>query len=246
MRKNWTREETIIAFNVYCKIPFKNSSAKHPLVIEMAKIIGRSPAALNMKIGNIGRLDPSLKAKGITGLKNGAKLEEDVWAEFTGNWDALAFESERLIEEFKGNLRRETNELLREGKEIERIVKLRVNQSFFRQMILSGYNKKCCITGISHEKLLIASHIIPWSENKKERLNPTNGLCLNALHDKAFDSGLISVTPKYKILISSQLKGQTENIKYFKNYAGNEINLPDKFLSSKLFLEYHNDVIFLG
>jgi len=246
MRKNWTREETIIAFNVYCKIPFKNSSARHPLVIEMAKIIGRSPAALNMKIGNLGRLDPTLKAKGITGLKNGAKLEEDVWAEFTNNWDALAFESERLIEKFKRDLKRESNELLKTGKETKRLVKVRVNQSFFRQMILSGYSSKCCITGISHEKLLIASHIIPWSENKKERLNPTNGLCLNALHDKAFDSGLISVNPNYKILISNRLKGQTEHVKYFKNFAGKKINLPDKFLPSKQFLEYHNDVIFLG
>lgn len=74
---NWTREETIIAFNVYCKIPFKKSSKTHPLVVKYAKIIGRTPSALNMKIGNIGRLDPDLQRQGITGLTNGATMEKN-------------------------------------------------------------------------------------------------------------------------------------------------------------------------
>ena len=91
----WTREETIIAFNAYCKIPFKSSRKTHPLVVRYARIIGRSPSALNMKIGNIGRLDPDLKSQGITGLKHGAKEEETVWEEFYGNPEHLAYESER-------------------------------------------------------------------------------------------------------------------------------------------------------
>jgi hypothetical protein len=63
---NWTKEETIVAFNVYCKIPFKSSSKNHPIVIQYANVLGRSPSALNMKIGNFGRLDPELKKQGIT------------------------------------------------------------------------------------------------------------------------------------------------------------------------------------
>lgn len=96
----WTREETIIAFNLYCKIPFKSSSKTHPLVVKYAHIIGRSPSALNMKIGNIGRLDPDLKSQGITGLVHGAKLELEVWSEFYNNPERLAYESERLIAQF--------------------------------------------------------------------------------------------------------------------------------------------------
>ena len=34
MNNNWTREATIIAFNVYCKIPFKCSKKTHPLVVK--------------------------------------------------------------------------------------------------------------------------------------------------------------------------------------------------------------------
>ncbi len=97
MERNWTREETIIAFNVYCKIPFKESSKTNPTVIQYAHLLGRSPSALNMKIGNLGRLDPSLKAQGITGLVHGAKIEQEVWDEFYANPDKLAYESECLI-----------------------------------------------------------------------------------------------------------------------------------------------------
>lgn len=98
--KPWNREETIIAFNAYCKIPFKDCSKMHPLVIEYAKLIGRSPSALNMKIGNIGRLDPDLRAKGVTGLAHGAKLEQDIWDEFYDDPERLSYESEKLIAKF--------------------------------------------------------------------------------------------------------------------------------------------------
>ena len=64
-KNTWSREETIIAFNVYCKIPFEKSSKTHPLIVKYANLLGRTPSALNMKIGNIGRLDPELKSRGI-------------------------------------------------------------------------------------------------------------------------------------------------------------------------------------
>ena len=84
-KNNWTKEETIIAYNVYCKVPFKSSSKSNPTIIKYANIIGRSPSALNMKVGNFGRLDPELKQQGIVGLAHGSKPEEEVWAEFNGN-----------------------------------------------------------------------------------------------------------------------------------------------------------------
>lgn len=152
-RNNWSKEETIIAFNVYCKIPFKSSSKTNPTIIKYANIIGRSPSALNMKVGNFGRLDPDLRKQGIVGLGNGSKLDEVVWNEFNGNWEKLAFESEELIAKFQNKTIEESEGInlddLTEGKERETIVKTRVNQSFFRSTILSSYNLKCCITGLS-------------------------------------------------------------------------------------------------
>ena len=62
--KNWSREETIVAFNVYCKVPVNKSSKTNPIIIKYANILGRTHSALNMKIGNFGRLENWLmKAK---------------------------------------------------------------------------------------------------------------------------------------------------------------------------------------
>lgn len=251
-KKNWTREETIIAFNVYCKIPFKSSSKTNPIVIKYANIIGRSPSALNMKIGNFGRLDPELKRQGITGLVNGSKLEEVIWEEFNGNWEELAFESEMLIAKFQNKKIEEIENIeienFPEGKERETIIKTRVNQNFFRSAILSSYNLKCCITGLSIPDFLVASHIKPWATDKKNRINPRNGLCLNSIHDKAFDKGFITVTPDYKVLISNFFDEYSDDKTvndFFLKFNNQKIILPDKFLPSKEFLDYHYQNIFI-
>ena len=253
MRKsnNWTKEETIIAFNVYCKIPFKSSTRPIP-IIKYANIIGRSPSALNMKVGNFGRLDPELKKRGITGLVHGSKIEEEVWNEFNGDWEKLAFESEKLIAEFQNKPIEELDTIniddLPLGEDRETMIKTRVNQSFFRSTVLSSYNLKCCITGLSITELLVASHIKPWSKDKDNRTNPHNGLCLNPLHDKAFDMGFITVTPSYKILVSKysdDYSNETAVIDFFNKYQNQSITLPDRFPPSKDFLDYHFNEIFI-
>ena len=252
-KNNWTREETIIAFNVYCKIPFNCSSKNNPTIIKYANIIGRTPSALNMKVGNFGRLDPELRKQGIVGLAHGSKLDEEVWDEFEGNWDKLAFESELLISKYSNKPIEETIGIKREDLEIplgldrEAIVKQRVNQNFFRSTILSSYNLKCCITGLSITDFLVASHIVPWAQDNKNRLNPHNGLCLNSIHDKAFDKGFITITSDYKIKVSKafdEFKKDNSVLDFFLKYENQPIILPDKFLPSKDFLEYHYKNIF--
>ena len=248
---NWTREETIIAFNVYCKVPFKSSSKTNPTIIKYANIIGRSPSALNMKVGNFGRLDPELRKQGIVGLGNGSKLDEIIWNEFNGNWDKLAFESEKLIAEFQNKSIEQIETLNIEdfpkGEERETIIKARVNQSFFRSTILSSYNLKCCITGLSISEFLVASHIIPWKKDEVNRLNPHNGLCLNSIHDKAFDKGFITITPDYKIKVSKYFddyKNDEAIPDFFLKYENQSIILPDRFLPSKDFLDWHYTNLF--
>lgn len=250
-KRLWTREEEIIVFNLYCKIPFKSSSKFHPDVIRIANIIGRTPSAVNMKIGNFGRLDPKLKEKNITGLMNGSKLDEEVWNEFNNNWAELAYESERLISKYSQtdtNITETDDTPIPIGKERITTIKQRVNQGFFRKSVLASYNNSCCITGISNIEMLIASHIKPWKDsNDSEKTNPTNGLCLNGLHDKAFDKGFMTVDENYIIHTSKDISDIIDGIsveKYFKFYDKTKIILPDKFLPDKEFLAYHNDIIF--
>lgn len=174
MRTNWTREEEIIVFNLYCKMPFNKSSKTHPEVIRIANLIGRSPSAVNMKIGNFGSFDDNLKAKGIVGLTNVSKLDAEIWAEFNGKWDLLAYESEQLIQRLTyGGISITEAVGMPIGKEKIVEVKQRINQSFFRQAVLTSYLSTCCITGICTPQLLIASHIKPWKDSSDtEKTNP--------------------------------------------------------------------------
>ena len=247
----WTKEQTIVALNLYCKIPFNRVSSTHPDILRIAKIIGRTANSVKMKIGNFGSFDPELKKRGIVGLGNTSKLDEIVWNEFNTDWDNLAYESELLISKFTNQPLEIVSEIniddIPLGREREAIVKQRVNQSFFRSTILSSYNLKCCITGLSITDFLVASHIIPWAKDDKNRLNPNNGLCLNSIHDKAFDKGFITVTADFKIKVSKYLidyKKENAVADLFLKFENKSIILPDKFTPSKEFLEYHHKNIF--
>ena len=244
----WSREEEIIVFNLYCKIPFKLSSKNHPDVIRIANIIGRSPSSVNMKIGNFGSFDDNLKKQGISGLTNASKLDKEIFTEFNGKWDELAYESEILIAKYENRQVLEYNFEIPIGTEKEVVVKQRVNQRFFRESVLASYGNACCMTGLSNPELLIASHIKPWKDSQDaEKTNPKNVLCLNALHDKAFDRGFITVSNKYKIIVSDSItdiySGEAVE-KYFSGLSRKEIRLPEKFLPEKEFLEYHNECVF--
>lgn len=105
------------------------------------------------------------------------------------------------------------------------------------------------VSGMALQNILIASHIKPWcdSDEKTERTNPSNGLCLNALHDKAFDKGLITIDKNYSVVNSKQLKDtemDDESRVWMQSYEGQQIILPDRFYPEKQFIEYHNDVVF--
>lgn len=249
-QKLWTRDELILAINLYCKMPFGKMHGRNPDIIEFAKLIGRTPASIALKLGNFASFDPTLKERGIKGASNASKLDKKIWDEFYNNWDAALIASEQLLANAKHTTIERLNkvevaDLPKEGKEKERLVKTRVNQSIFRTVVLATYNNSCCITGINNQELLIASHVVPWSKDEKNRLNPMNGLCLNALHDKAFDSGLITIAADdYTIKVSSKLKKKNvpESIEQnFLKLEGKSIHLPDKFLPAKELLKIHND-----
>ncbi len=249
---NWTREELIIAFNLYCKIPFGKIHNRTPEIIVLAKALGRTPSAVSWKLANFARLDPSLQDRNIAGASHGSKLDAEVWDEFNHDWEKLSFESEKLLAEKTGKQVEEVTDieifdLPKAGKEREAFVKVRVNQNFFRKAVLAAYDFKCCITGLGIPELLNASHIVPWSKDEINRVNPRNGLCLNAIHDRAFDRGLLTVTPDFKIKISKSIKhNDTDSAlqDFLFRYDGSEVKMPTRFLPDTNFLKYHNEIVF--
>ena len=252
-KKLWSREELILVFNLYLKLPFGKMHKQTPEVIEMAGLIGRTVNAVAIRLGNYASCDLYHQERGVVGMPGGKKQCQPIWDEFFGNKELLIFESERILAE-KENLTIETkfDDLLFDIKDLKgetkiREVKTRVNQNVFRQIVVSNYSGKCAISGIDLPELLFASHIVPWSKNEEERLNPENGICLSALYDRAFDKGLIAVNEKYEILVSDKLKKKKDTEyygKYFAPLESQSLILPQRYLPKKEFIQYHLDMVF--
>lgn len=247
----WTKEEAILAINLYCKIPFGQMHSRNKEVIELSTLIDRSPSSIARKLGNFASLDPKLRERGIKGLENISKLDKQIWQEYMQNWDEEFIEGEKLLAKKKHITIEQLNNIdldnLKhiEGKERERLVKVRVNQLLFRKIVLTNFNNQCCITGMNVPELIVASHILPWSKDQGNRLNPKNGLALNSLHDKAFDCGLITITEELKIKISSRFYKAKDVVSIQQNfiaYDGQLLIEPKKFSPDLNFLKAHNEI----
>jgi putative restriction endonuclease len=254
-RRLWTREELILAFSLYLKLPFGKLHHGNPEIIHLASILDRTPNSIAMRLSNFASVDPFHQGRGVKGLIGGKKQVEPIWAEFILNKEELLFESEKILAELeKQTIEFKFAEILSgtenlKGETKIREVKTRVNQNVFRQIVLANYNRKCAITGIDLPDLLVASHIVPWSQNEVERLNPENGICLSSLYDRAYDKGLIGITEKYQIILSTELKSK-EKKEFYPSTFGNlgliTLQIPQKYLPRKEFLQFHMDTVFRG
>ena len=255
-RRNWTREETILAMDLYTRIPFSKIGKSNQEIIQLAQIINRTPDAVAYKMSNLAHYDPELQARNVSGLSHTSKLDKIIYDEFSENIEELSFVAQSLLAQMKNssveNLLPELQlDHIPSGIDKEQQTKVRIGQYFFRMSVLMSYGNACCITGLKNRELLVASHIKPWSVSdvKTERTNPSNGLCLNAMHDKAFDRGFITIDKNYRIVNSRFIEDAVMDDKtreWFSYYNGQKIILPDKFMPGKQFIEYHNDVIFKG
>jgi len=254
-RKLWTRDELILALNLYLKLPYGKMHARTPEVIYLANLVGRTPDSIAIRLVNFAAVDPFHQRRGVVGMRGGIKQVKPIWDEFINNKEELIFESEKILATKEHvTLEEKHSEALRgiehlKGEYKLREVKTRVNQDVFRDIVLANYDSKCAITGIDIAALLKASHIIPWSKSEKERLNPENGVCLSALYDCAYDRGYIAINKSFEIVLSSELKKKSKKeyySKYFADLEGSKILLPKKYLPKKEFLDFHLDTIFKG
>lgn len=246
MARNWTDHELLIAMNLYCRLPFGQCNSRNKLVNEVAHKMDRTPGSISRKLGNIASLDSRHQERGVGGLPHGSKLDRKIWGEFQNNWSAMAEKSEAAFEALMvGTIPKKSVFKVEQPigpSEGESTVKTRRLQTFFRNAVLSSYENHCALTGIAVPQLLIASHIIPWSESEDRRADPTNGLCLNTLHDKAFDRHLITFDEDFRLVVSSFLKKgdipefQTSN---FTGLEGTTLTLPNRFAPDPIALETH-------
>lgn len=245
----WTRPQTLAALHIYMQLPFGQLHRGNTKIKQLAEWLGRTASSVAMKLTNLASLDPLIVASGRAGLKRASALDRSIWAELQQNWDAVALEAAAAYELLASrhgvtadaDLLEDTPPL-QEGRTRSATVQVRVNQARFRKSVLTSYNATCCISGLRHEKLVIASHIVPWSEDTKNRLNPQNGLCLSALHDRAYDQGLITVMPDFKVRVSTQLKRDGSGdfiVESLLRFDNQPIHLPERFQPSPEFLASH-------
>lgn len=253
-RRLWERKELILALSVYFQLPFGRLNRSTPEVMELARLLGRTSNSAALRLVNFAACDPYIINSGRTGMPAGIPVCKPIWDEYANDKERLFLEAQQIRAELMQKSIEESLNIpqtLLVGKEKETVIKQRVNQSVFRTMILQNYENKCAITGINVPDLLIASHIIPWADSTAEqRLAPENGICLSALYDKAFDRGLITISPDdYTITLSSALL-EYETKDYFDTHfgsiAGNKIIMPIEHAPNRDYLAYHKENIFRG
>ena len=249
--KPWTREDVIIAYALYCVIPFSKVNNSNQTIKDAAAIMERSPASLKMRICNLAALDPDFLATGRAGLASVANLDREVYAEFSSDWQRLSSTAEELL----GLPIFDIAEPIYNGPDKRRRktyaeISDKQARRFFRKSVIAAYEGRCCISGMTIPQMLIASHIKPYavSDIQTERANPANGLLLNAFYDRAFDQGLMTVLPDLTILSSDQVKEvytDERTREWLYAIEGTKIKRPARFAPNRDLLAYHNEYVFL-
>ena len=202
-----------------------------------------------MKMGNLASLDDSLER---SGLRNASRADRDLWAELRADWSATADAIAEANQSVGATLPTDDeNKPVAIDEDVVAATKVRRGtpfQALFRATVLSAYQERCCITGLADARLLNASHIVPWRDDPSNRLNPRNGLCLSALHDRAFDRGLITFDANLRLVLSEQLASSPTRFtrRAFGAHAGQQIELPEKFAPDLDLIQHHREHIFVG
>lgn len=254
-QNRWTRDQLILALEFYCRTPFGKLHSRNPEIIKLAKIIGRTPGALAMKLVNFAHFDPVLQKRGIRGLSGASEADRSIWEEFRDDWASLTLQSAQLKESVAAKMpsaalpdfiAKDFQSLETESKAL---VKIRRVQGFFRDAVLSSYELKCAFCGFAILQMLNASHIIPWSKAETRRADPSNGLALCAFHDRAFDRGFMSLNDDLRIVLSRDArraaKSPMQQIGLIQ-LEGKPISPPVRFAPDPVALAYHRSNVFKG
>jgi putative restriction endonuclease len=201
----WTRDEHLVALDLYLNYPDVVEDSNDRQVKDVADLIGRSANAVALRLGNYRHLDP----ESTKGLENVSQDCREIWADYYGNEDELAYEAERARERLQEDTSTDD-----QGTETESGIETgettisgtaRQGQRDFRAVIQERYDGECIICGLSQSGLLQAGHILPWSEEPELRSDPSNGLLLCYNHHRAFDLGMFTLTADHEVLVRDDM-----------------------------------------
>lgn len=254
----WSEDETFLALFLYFQLPFGKLHSGNLEIQQLAQAIGRSSSSVAMKLCNFASLDPKITDAGRKGLSGASKLDREIYSKFVLDWSGSSKHAEVLWQSIVNKYGAEPSvkspdkskfiyESFEGESTAESIVARRIGQDFFRRVVLANYSDQCCITGISEPRLLVASHIVPWNIDVKNRHNPENGLLLSGTFDRAFDSGLISVDAGLNICISKNLLDceNRSTREFFAPYKNRKVRDANRFGPDPKFLDWHFRNVFV-
>ncbi len=239
-RRNWTREETLEALALYLRTPFGRLNTHNSEIVRLAERLGRTPGAVALKACNFAALDDSLPRKGMS---HTSRLDREIWQAFLENPEMLlpVFARQTGMAETPPGLAEEQADPIHPTppQATERIVAVRqrLGQDFFRRMVLAAWAERCPLTGVNDPRLLNASHIVAWREDPANRLNPRNGICLNTLHDRAFDRHLITFDEDMRLVIAPDVSREARRV--LERVDSPRLSMPERFCPDPAFLEAH-------
>jgi putative restriction endonuclease len=246
-RRNWTEDEVRHALALYLRTAFGRFDKGNPDIIDLAARLGRTPSAVTLKLANLAALDASIPQKGMS---NASAMDKQVWTEFFDNPEPVLGVFDQQIAGIAASSTaqqrlRHPVSMAEESARYdafgpsERKVEAtqRIGQDFFRRIILVSYSDRCALTGIEDKRLLNASHIVAWKDDPRNRLNPSNGVCLNALHDRAFDRHMITFDEDYRMKIAAHVPVVAR--RELERVETGKLELPNRFLPNQAFLEKH-------
>ena len=262
---NWSEDEIILALAFYCNQPPANRDGhgKSEPLNRLAAALGRKPGSVGTKLANILACDPSMAKLGKRGMEHGSILDGRVWNRFHDHWDLLPEavldailriippEHQETVfdillpSDAVGEVSEAKTERLLPGKTDRKTF----SKIFFKQTVLNVFGNRCCLTGINDARLLVAARIKPVSNDSSSELaQPTNGLCFDVLHGRAFEQGLTTVSAGDFTFHSSPRLRRDDSWfdHYFKPYEGKRIELPKGFRPNVDLLKFHNENIFVA
>ncbi|PJM74118.1 restriction endonuclease [Bifidobacterium primatium] len=239
-----------MAFVLYIRLKPSEMDDTGRDVQQLAKSLHRTPNAVTLKIMNIAANDANRVATGRKGMSHGSKLDRSIWEDYAERGSSLVEEGLLLLtntvqQQYVNPEFFKLASSFKMGGERAVEAQRRINQDYFRKILIENYQGRCCLTGIGINQLLIASHIKPWADSTDlEKTAAANGLLLNAFHDKAFDNGLMTIDDDYRMRVSPAVRHSEVNDTWLWAYDKQEIELPQVNPPSHEFIEYHNKHVF--
>lgn len=137
----------------------------------------------------------------------------------------------------------ESNDYAIENRKAE--IEQRQKQSTFRRRTVKNFEKRCCLSGICEDALLVASHIVPWAKRIDTRLDPSNGLLLYCSYDRLFDKGLISFDENLRVVVVPWVELCSPPLRLIlRGLNGQQARHPMKWPIKPEYLAYHRAVVF--